>query len=129
MQIGQLAKTVNCHIETIRYYEKIGLLLPAERQANGYRIYTQTHLSHLRLIRRARSLGFTQDEVRDLVELTKLNENPCDQVHQMALHQLTVMQKKLKEIQGMKKALRKLANACETGEHESCPVLNELTAE
>jgi len=46
----------------------------------------------------------------------------------MALHQLNVMQKKLKEIQGMKKALRKLANACETGEHESCPVLNELTS-
>jgi len=128
MQIGQLAKTVNCHIETIRYYEKIGLLLPAERQTNGYRIYTQTHLSHLRLIRRARSLGFTQDEVRDLVELTKLKKNTCDQVHQMALHQLNVMQKKLKEIQGMKKALRKLANACETGEHESCPVLNELTS-
>jgi len=74
MQIGQLAKTVNCHIETIRYYEKIGLLSPAERQPNGYRIYTQTHLSHLRLIRRARSLGFTQDEVRDLVELTKLKK-------------------------------------------------------
>ena len=129
MQIGKLAKAVNCHIETVRYYEKVGLLSPPERKANGYRDYTQSHLQHLRLIRRARSLGFSQDEVRSLVELTNVNDNPCDKVHGMALQQLSVINGKLKEMKEMKKALRRLADACESGNHQSCPVLDELIAE
>ena len=129
MLIGKLARAVNCHIETVRYYEKVGLLSPSRRKYNGYRDYTQDHLQHLRLIRRARSLGFSQDEVRNLVELTNVNDNSCDKVHDMALQQLNVINEKLKEMQDMKKALRKLADACESGDHENCPVLDELIAE
>lgn len=128
MQIGQLAKAVDCHIETVRYYEKIGLLSPPMRRANGYRDYTNEHLQHLRLIRRARSLGFSQDEVRALVELANSKENSCEQVHDMTLKQLDALNAKLKEMQRMKKALRSLASACEAGKHDSCPVLEELTS-
>lgn len=126
MRIGQIAKAVDCHVETVRYYEKIGMLSLPLRSPNGYRDYTTEHLKQLRLIRRARSLGFSQNEVRSLVELASANKDQCDQVYNLTLKQLNVIDTKLREMQRIKKALRSLATACEEGDHENCPVLDDL---
>lgn len=129
MRIGELAQAVGCHIETVRYYEKIGLIPVSARKPNGYRDYSDKHLQYLRLVRRAKSLGFAQSEVQELVNLIEVKDNSCEQVFSMVTQQITVLDEKLKEIRRIKKALTDLATACEQDRHSDCPALEELLQE
>ena len=126
MRIGELAKAVGCHIETVRYYEKVGLIPASARKANGYSDYSDKHLQYLRLVRRAGSLGFSQSEVQELVNLIDIKGNSCEQVLSIVTKQITVLNEKLKEIRRIKKALTDLSAACEEGRHDDCPALEEL---
>ena len=126
MRIGELAQAVGCHIETVRYYEKIGLIPMSARKPNGYRDYSDKHLHYLRLVRRAKSLGFSQSEVQELVNLIEVKGNSCEQVFSMVTKQITVLNEKLKEIRRMKKSLTDLSAACEEGRYNDCPALDEL---
>ena len=96
MKIGTLAKLVDCHVETVRYYEKEKLLPPANKLANGYGEYSDIHLKSLLLTRHAKQLGFSQKQVRELVRLTAGQNNPCDEVHRLTLTQLEVIKEKLR---------------------------------
>ena len=129
MRIGELAQAVGCHIETVRYYEKIGLIPVPARKPNGYRDYSDRHLKYLRLVRRARSLGFAQSEIFELVQIIDIKNDSCDKVHSMVNKQITVLNQKLKEIKNIKKALTQLSIACEKGAHHECPTLDELLRE
>jgi len=129
MKIGKLAKSVDCHVETVRYYEKLGLLPPAKKSANGYGEYSGNHLQLLRLIRHARGLGFSQPQVRQLVQLATNGENACDDVLSLTREQLGVVDRKLKELSRMKKALIRLSRTCEENRDNDCPVLGELVIE
>ncbi len=126
MKIGKLAKTVDCHVETVRYYEKQGLLPPAKKSANGYGNYSENHLRLLRLIRHAKGLGFSQTQVRQLVQLASGREGACDDVHELTLEQLHVVDSKLRELSKMKEALVRFSKACEENQDKDCPVLDEL---
>ena len=126
MRIGELAQAVGCHIETVRYYEKIGLIPVPARKPNGYRDYSDRHLKYLRLVRRARSLGFAQSEIFELVQLIDIKDDSCDKVYGMVNKQVTVLDEKLKEIIRIKAALMQLSAACEQDKHNNCPALDEL---
>ena len=129
MRIGELAQAVGCHIETVRYYEKVGLIPVSARKPNGYRDYSDRHLQYLRLVRRARALGFSQNEIFELVRLIDIKDDSCDKVHEMVDKQIVALNQKLKEIKHIKKALTQLSIACEQGNHNDCPALDELLRE
>jgi DNA-binding transcriptional MerR regulator len=129
MQIGTLAKSVGCHVETIRYYEKEGLIPPAKRAANGYGIYSENHLKLLRLIRHAKNLGFSQDQIRELSHLASLENNACDEVYQLTKIQLEIIDEKLINLKLMKKNLKNLSKACEENINENCPALERLATQ
>ena len=129
MHIGELARSVDCSVETVRYYERAGLLPKTARAANGYRIYTDEHLKLLRLIRRARSLGFSQAQVRELSALATSQASPCNEVWALTKQQLILVAEKQAKLQRVAAALSKLAAACEQGDHTRCPVLEELISE
>jgi DNA-binding transcriptional MerR regulator len=126
MKIGKLAKSVDCHVETVRYYEKQGLLPPANKSANGYGEYSDNHLQLLRLIRHAKGLGFSQPQVRQLVRLATKGEDACDDVLSLTREQMGVVDWKLQELSRMKKALIRLSRACEENRDNDCPLLEEL---
>ncbi len=126
MKIGRLAKAVNCHVETVRYYEKEGQLPSSEKSANGYGEYSDVHLNLLRLIRHSKDLGFPQKQVRELVRLAISHDASCNEVHQLTLTQLEFIKEKLKGLRKMQKDLSLLSKACEQNKHQDCPVLNLL---
>ena len=127
MRIGSIAKSVGCHVETIRYYEKVGLIPPAAREPNGYGRYTIEHLRLLRLIRHARDLGFSQDQIRNLSHLASHQDNACEEVHRLTKDQLTVIDEKMAHLRRMKKDLQALSRSCENNKQDSCPALQRLT--
>ena len=129
MKIGTLAKAVGCHVETVRYYEKKGLLPASTKAANNYGEYSETHLKFLRLIRHAKSLGFSQPQIRELVHLATNKEDACNKVQQLTLKNLDAISSKMSDLQKMQKALRLMSEACEKNLHRDCPVLEHLISE
>lgn len=126
MKIGELAARCECPAETIRYYEKIGLLPASQRAANGYRHYSEHHYKWLKFILRSRELGFTQDQVRRLATIAHLSEPPCDQVHGLFVDHVGEVREKLRELKRMERALVRLKAKCKDGSLHDCPVIDEL---
>lgn len=127
MLIGDLSRACDCPAETIRYYERVGLLPAARRRRNGYREYDTSHLKYLRFILRAKRLGFTQDEVRQLVILARQKGGSCSKVLAIIEQQHVEVHKRIAELQGIEKALSRLKrNCCKKGEFRDCPVIDEL---
>lgn len=126
MRIGELAGRCDCPVETIRYYEKIGLLPAPHRAANGYRHYNDNHYKWLVFILRSRALGFTQDQVRRLAALANQAEPPCGRVHELIVDHVVEVREKLRELKRMERALICLKAKCQDGSLHDCPVVDEL---
>ena len=126
MRIGMLAASCNCPAETIRYYEKIGLLPKPVRTANGYRSYDERHQKWLQFVLRSRALGFTQDEVRRLSNIADQSQPVCADVHQLLVEHIVDVRKKLLDLKRMEKALARLKSKCQDGTLNDCPVIDEL---
>ena len=126
MRIGMLAASCNCPAETIRYYEKIGLLPEPVRTANGYRSYDDRHQKWLQFVLRSRALGFTQDEVRRLSNIADQSQPVCADVHQLLVEHIVDVRKKLLDLKRMEKALARLKSKCQDGTLNDCPVIDEL---
>jgi MerR family mercuric resistance operon transcriptional regulator len=126
MRIGTLAASCNCPAETIRYYEKIGLLPKPVRTANGYRSYDERHQKWLQFVLRSRALGFTQDEVRRLSNIADQSQPVCADVHQLLVEHIVDVRKKLQDLKRMEKALARLKLKCQDGTLNDCPVIDEL---
>ncbi len=126
MRIGTLAAACNCPAETIRYYEKIGLLPKPVRTANGYRSYDDRHQKWLQFVLRSRALGFTQDEVRRLSNIADQSQPVCADVHQLLVEHIVDVRKKLLDLKRMEKALARLKSKCQDGTLNDCPVIDEL---
>ena len=126
MKIGELAGHCDCPVETIRYYEKIGLLPAPQRAANGYRHYSDHHYKWLVFILRSRALGFTQEQVRRLAAIAHQSEPPCDQVHGLLVDHVVEVRDKLQELKRMERALIRLEAKCQDGSLHDCPVIDEL---
>lgn len=126
MQIGELAQACGCPVETIRYYEKIGLLPHAARQANGYRLYEDMHRKWLQFILRSRDLGFCQDEVRRLTDLAHQKRPACAAVHDLLDEHVNDVRKRVRELKRMERSLVRLKKQCQDGTLHECPVIDEL---
>ncbi len=124
--IGAVSKQTGCHIETIRYYERIGLLSAPARTASGYRRYSLEHLKRLAFVRRARDLGFTLDEVRRLLRLADKRERSCAQVRDLATAHLHDVQAKTKGLRAMERVLKDMIAQCADGTLPDCPLIEAL---
>jgi len=128
LSIGQLAKQAGVNIDTVRYYERDGLLAPAGRLASGYRRYGAKALRRLRFIRRAKALGFSLEDIRTLLTLSE--EHSVARVKQTAQAKLVDIEARINELERIRTGLRTLITACPGhGRAELCPILNALTQE
>jgi MerR family transcriptional regulator, copper efflux regulator len=126
--IGTLAKRAGVGIDTVRYYERAGLLAPSRRLASGYRRYTALELSRLRFIRRAQALGFTLKEVRDLLALSAKRD--VARVKRSAQSKLEDVDEKIAALKKVREGLAKLIDACPGhGRAADCPILQALGGE
>jgi DNA-binding transcriptional MerR regulator len=124
--IGQLAKRSGVPIDTVRHYERIGLLKPAARLASGYRRYGEAEQKRLRFIRRAKALGFTLDETRELLALGAGRD--VQKIRKAAAARLGDVERRIEELSRVRDSLRQLIAACPGhGRAESCPILNALS--
>lgn len=127
MQIGELSRRTGCNIETIRYYERIGVLdVPLRR--GRYRSYSEEDVGRLGFVRRARELGFTLDEVRALLELATGGQAACAEVRDVAASHLADVRAKIADLKRMERVLAASVRACEAGADPACPLLQTLRA-
>ena len=126
MKIGELARNCGCPAETIRYFEKIGLLPAPVRGVNGYRYYDESNQKWLQFILRSRALGFTQIEVRRLSDVAHQSQPACADVHELLVEHIIDVQKKMKDLRRMQRALERLKSKCQDGTLHDCPVIDEL---
>src|SRR6516164_407756 len=128
MQIGQLSKRTACHIETIRYYERIGMLPSPARTAGRYRVYDTADVRRLAFIRRARELGFTLNEVRTLLSLSADDgQDTCANVREVAERYLADVRAKIADLQAMEHVLADAVRRCAAGEVPGCPIIDALS--
>jgi MerR family copper efflux transcriptional regulator len=126
--IGSLAKRAGVGIDTVRYYERAGLLAPSRRLASGYRRYTDLELARLRFIRRAQALGFTLAEVRELLALSARRD--VARVKRSAQAKLVAVEKKIAALEKVREGLATLVAACPGhGRAADCPILKALGGE
>ena len=126
MQIGAAATASGCHIETIRYYERIGLLPKPTRTDGGFRQYTSAQVERLCFITRGRALGFSLDEIRSLLRLADDPALGCDEVDRLAREHLAEIEQRVRELQCMARELRRTVTACSGGERGTCAILGAL---
>jgi Zn(II)-responsive transcriptional regulator len=122
--IGKLAQLANVNVQTIRFYERKGILPKADRKSSGYRLYTEDDVKRLKFILMSKNHGFSLQEIKELLDLRVDTKNSCDDVRILAEKKIEMMDAKIKELQSMKIALKKLVVSCRSSEHTSeCPIL------
>ena len=126
MKIGELASATATKVETVRYYEKIGLLPPPARTSANYRAYGNDHLARLSFIRRARDLGFTLVAVRELLTLSDDKAQSCDAVDGIARVHLAEIDRKICDLTALRSELDRLLTACRHGTVEDCKIIETL---
>ena len=130
MKIGELATRAGVPIDTVRYYERQGLLPQPPRQPSGYRSFQASDVVRLRFVTRAKALGFTLQDVRDLLALSSRREDDMGSLKQAAQQKLAGVEAKLAELTRIRDGLRTLVQACPGhGALEACPILHALDEE
>jgi MerR family mercuric resistance operon transcriptional regulator len=124
--IGTLSKLTGCNIETIRYYEHIGLLPAPPRTEGGHRTYGDAHTRRLTFVRRSRELGFTIEEVRELLSLVDGKRYTCEEVQALTLDHLADVKKKLADLRRLERVLKNMAAQCSGGKVPECPIIDAL---
>jgi MerR family copper efflux transcriptional regulator len=124
MHIGRLAAQANVSVDTVRYYERAQLLPPAARAASGYRTYPTSVVARLRFIRRAKELGFSLEEIRDLLALSDGRETGVAGIKEIAARRLADVEERLAEFTRLRDGLKGLVDACPGhGDPGACPIL------
>ena len=126
MTIGQLGKATGTAVETIRYYEKIGLLPKVARTSGNYRSYGGAEISRLSFIRRARALGFGVERVRALLDLADERDRPCAEVDSLARQNLDEVESKIADLVSLRRELSHLIGQCERGTIANCRIIEAL---
>ena len=126
LQRGELAKRTGSNLETVRYYEKIGLLPEPPRTPGGHRSYNSAHEERLRFIRRARELGFGIGEIRGLLTLVDRHAVTCAEVQEMTLRHLADVRAKIVDLRRLERTLAATVAACSGEEIPRCPVIDAL---
>ncbi len=126
LTIGTLSDRVGCKIETIRYYERIGLMPRTARSVGGHRLYGDEHVKRLGFIRRSRELGFTLDQIRTLLRLVDGRRYTCAQVKRITLEHLDEIHRKVADLRTIERVLRDMAAECDGGGVPKCAVIDAL---
>ncbi len=127
MQIGAVADAAGVSVQTIRYYERIGLLAEPKRSHSGYRQYTSDVIHRLQFIHRAQDLGFTLEEIKELLQLRVEEPGVCDTVKANATRKIRTIQQKIRRLEKMEEALDALVDSCEERQTSAeCPILEYL---
>lgn len=126
MSRGSLAKETGVNIETIRYYEKIGLLPDPNRTSGGHRVYDQLHLKRLVFVRRSRELGFTLNEIRELLDLVDGGDYTCSEIRDRTITHLDDVSRKIRDLREMQRTLRFMVSKCDGRQMPECPIVESL---
>lgn len=126
LSIGALSKHSGVNIETVRYYEKIGVMPAPDRSAKGYRIYGADHLKRLSFVRRSRQLGFSLDEIRGLLRLVDGHAYTCTQVRELTLDHVAEIRRKIEDLKRLKRVMEEMAAQCSGERAPKCAVIDAL---
>jgi MerR family mercuric resistance operon transcriptional regulator len=126
MQRAELARRAGCNLETIRYYEKAGVLPEPPRTQSGYRSYDATHERRLKFVLRARELGFSLDEIRALLRLVDERDQRCAEARDLAAAHLKDVQSKIADLRRMERVLKDMVAQCADGTTPECPLIEAL---
>jgi len=129
MNIGEAAKASGVSAKMIRHYESVGLFPEAARTESGYRQYTDQAVSTLRFIRHSRDLGFSIEQIRELLGLWQNRKRPSRQVRALAQAHIEELEDKLKDLQAMKATLEHLVHCCHGDDRPECPIIETLAQE
>jgi MerR family mercuric resistance operon transcriptional regulator len=124
LTISNIAKKVGVGIETIRYYERIGLITQPQKPEIGYRIYNDEILQKLYFIKRAKYLGFSLNEISDIM---LIGDNDCRETKEIALHKLQNIKNKIDDLESISKSLEALIEACDSNtKFDGCPIISAI---
>ncbi|RVH28095.1 Cu(I)-responsive transcriptional regulator [Sinorhizobium meliloti] len=126
MNIGQASNASGVSSKMIRYYEQIGLIKPALRTASSYRTYGDNDVHTLRFVRRARDLGFSVEQIKELLALWRDRSRASSDVKAVALEHVAELERKIAAIQEMAKTLKHLASHCHGDDRPECPIIEEI---
>ena len=124
LTIGKLAERAGVNVETIRYYQRRGILDEPQKPLGGYRRYPVDTAKRVRFIKRAQALGFTLEEVTGLLRLN--DAGTCAETRELAARKLALIEQKLTDLGVMRKALARLVRACDTSSGKACPIIDVL---
>lgn len=125
--IGKMADIGHCKVQTIRYYEEIGLLPKPARTAGNQRIYTETHLQRLGFIRHSRELGFSLDQIRNMLDLSDNPNHSCESVDLIAKSHLAEVESKILRLNDMKNELERMIEQCAGNHVGDCRIIEVLS--
>lgn len=126
MRIGELARATGTKAETIRYYEREGILPAADRTDSNYRDYSDDHLATLTFVRRARELGFSMAQVRELLALSDHDDNPCADVDNLVQLQLGDVDRKIADLTELRSQLNRMLDSCQGERIGDCRIVEAL---
>lgn len=131
LSVGELATQARCKVETVRYYEKAGLMPEPPRSHGGHRQYSRSHLKRLYFIRRSRELGFPVEQVRELLTLIDEPNHTCGEVKAITVLQARDVQRKIEALKRLQKALNHISVKCGGGKYtiDDCPIIEALFEE
>lgn len=129
IMIGALSKRTGVNIETIRYYERIGLLPKPPRSAGRHRVYDDAHRQRLAFIRRSRELGFSLEQIRDLLGLVRGHDLTCAEVQALTEQHIADIRRKLRDLKKLERVLNDLAAKCHGSQVPECPILEALSSD
>ena len=124
LTIGKLAKAADINVETVRYYQRTGLLEEPAKPAQGYRIYPEETLHRIHFIKRAQRLGFTLKEIEELLEL---GSEHCTDIRAKAEEKRDLIQQQIKDLQALQNTLNNLIESCCQGSENNCPIVESLS--
>ena len=126
LSIGELADRAGCPVETVRYYERAGIMPSPPRSEGGHRQYSFEHLKRLNFVRRCRDLGISLERTRGLLGLVDEGGDTCDQVKGIASDHLAEIRRKLSDLRKMERVMKDMVAACDMGEIPDCPIIEAL---
>lgn len=126
---GELARRAGCNLETIRYYEDIGLMPEPDRSAAGHRLYSTEDQRRLRFILRSRELGFSIDEIRSLLSMVDSGSYTCGEIHALTQEHLKSVAGKIADLKKLQRTLKSISSDCAAGNEPECPIVDALIAD